>query len=1024
MSLILTRKNEYHSNKRIFDITSLFCFFLCFSINITFAQQSLPRLNYVPESPLSSNFTRYGEIPIDISTGVPKIEIPIYTLKCGTLEVPISISYHAAGVKVRDVSSEVGIGWVLNCGGTISRQIQGQADEFWDSPNTSFRSVAEFNQSLWESTQLDPSNHSFSWDLRMHKLHKDAYSDRFYFKLPNGESGIFREDYLSKQVKLMPYKPFKVTIDRSQPTPTAPNSVLKDIKIVDDNGIKYEFKREGGASSISSWWLKKIISADTKDSIVFYSHVKNISYDIFNDNIEYGDPNLGNIYERTYAHIFPSAGCGNRLKIVKFNNDGLEEDKTLNVEQQVIIDSVVCSTGVIKFQYANDRTDVHAAFYSHTNHRLVKCYVFNSLGKKIEAFNFHQSNYEDRMLLDSVSNKGSNHRFSYNKGYVPPYPIRNNWGQAMFCEDFWGYYNGRYTVSLVPEFNKIWDVNSVFNGITKYPNEQCAQMLILNDIKYPTGGYTTFEYELNKVDPRVYAYNSTDKPSDGSVGGLRVKKIITAERLNSTPIVKSYVYHSDFQLGWGEIHPELYRYRQEVYNYYADNATWGPCREQDFSGTNVCVALPFSPIIGTGGIPIVYNRVEEILGDLNNKIGKVVYFYELPPVGHLSSEPWLESRYTFDRGNYVPKLIKKEEYKVELGSYKLVRNTRRTYSDFKDVIFHTGMNLACKLIFLDHSNPTDFVPNIFDYYLGSFGAGTQIGGSGYLSEIFTSDTKATSKVSMLDSESTVEFHANGDSVKNVTNYSYNDYLQLIGKSTIGSDGKLLKSIFDFPYEFRNQQPYSKMFTRNILAPVIREESFKDLGNGLVLTASTLNEYQLWNQDTCQIYPSVIKIKDLSDGTYKPKVQFLGYDNRGNVESLIGPDGIKESYIWAFNKQLPIIKGRNISLNDLQVASYSALYDVFFATSFDEFLRRLNSRSIADSRTEWTTFNSFLRARVPSSSIIFSYNYNPLVGMSTTTDPKGMTTYYEYDSFQRLKSIKDQQGNIVKSYDYHYKPQTN
>ena len=50
----------------------------------------------------------------------------------------------------------------------------------------------------------------------------------------------------------------------------------------------------------------------------------------------------------------------------------------------------------------------------------------------------------------------------------------------------------------------------------------------------------------------------------------------------------------------------------------------------------------------------------------------------------------------------------------------------------------------------------------------------------------------------------------------------------------------------------------------------------------------------------------------------------------------------------------------------------------------------------------------------------TYTYKPLVGMTSQTDAKGMTTYYEYDAFQRLKTVKDQNGNILKQTDYHYK----
>jgi YD repeat-containing protein len=58
---------------------------------------------------------------------------------------------------------------------------------------------------------------------------------------------------------------------------------------------------------------------------------------------------------------------------------------------------------------------------------------------------------------------------------------------------------------------------------------------------------------------------------------------------------------------------------------------------------------------------------------------------------------------------------------------------------------------------------------------------------------------------------------------------------------------------------------------------------------------------------------------------------------------------------------------------------------------------------------------------PSDAQMTTYTFDPLVGITSTTDPKGEITYYEYDSFQRLKNIKDQYGNILKSYDYNYRP---
>lgn len=72
---------------------------------------------FLPPSPQASALARYGEYPVSLATGVPEISIPLYDIRLGGYTLPVSISYHASGIKVDDVASTVGLGWVLNAGG-------------------------------------------------------------------------------------------------------------------------------------------------------------------------------------------------------------------------------------------------------------------------------------------------------------------------------------------------------------------------------------------------------------------------------------------------------------------------------------------------------------------------------------------------------------------------------------------------------------------------------------------------------------------------------------------------------------------------------------------------------------------------------------------------------------------------------------------------------------------------------------------------------------------------------------------
>jgi len=59
---------------------------------------------------------------------------------------------------------------------------------------------------------------------------------------------------------------------------------------------------------------------------------------------------------------------------------------------------------------------------------------------------------------------------------------------------------------------------------------------------------------------------------------------------------------------------------------------------------------------------------------------------------------------------------------------------------------------------------------------------------------------------------------------------------------------------------------------------------------------------------------------------------------------------------------------------------------------------------------------------PIGAQMSTYTYRPLIGVTSMTDARGITEFYEYDGQGRLSMVKDYQGNITKSYCYNYSGQ--
>ncbi|SHL87325.1 hypothetical protein SAMN05444266_105304 [Chitinophaga jiangningensis] len=56
---------------------------------------------------------------------------------------------------------------------------------------------------------------------------------------------------------------------------------------------------------------------------------------------------------------------------------------------------------------------------------------------------------------------------------------------------------------------------------------------------------------------------------------------------------------------------------------------------------------------------------------------------------------------------------------------------------------------------------------------------------------------------------------------------------------------------------------------------------------------------------------------------------------------------------------------------------------------------------------------------PADAVLTTYTYEPGIGVTSSSDQRGVIRYFEYDNWNRVSVIRDQDGNIIKAAEYKY-----
>jgi hypothetical protein len=450
----------------------------------------------IPPSPAAAALFHDIDVPIDYYTGVQKLSIPIYTVKLGALQVPISLHYRANGIKVEEDAGWTGLQWDLDAGGAVGRSIIGFPDE---DPNIGYRRTAaylgmpnpsDFNgiNAWFDNFSEDNCN---QYTLSLGKT-MEMTPDNYFINLCGNSGRLFFDQNDSPY--LSPFKPWKIS-----------GNEASGYTVVTDDGTTYILQlAENSTNTVetlpsddhstpvtgnTSWYLTQIISANGTDTI-------NLSYKAVSYSVpSYIPPETISIPwsnqtspcgvgtpsgDHTWTYITHSV-TGYILSSISTRNQRV--DLISNANRSDIPDG---SSGM---PYKLDSIRVFAIAPGSPD-VLLRKWVFN-----YDYYNKGAAAVTQRLRLlsliesDPAANLPLQYSFTYHDSTLP--------AKTSMAQDEWGFYNGKNGNStMIPTYT---DPNGVVTTLAdRSVDTTKASLGLLTSIRYPTGGTTSFEYESNR----------------------------------------------------------------------------------------------------------------------------------------------------------------------------------------------------------------------------------------------------------------------------------------------------------------------------------------------------------------------------------------------------------------------------------------------------------------------------------------------------------------------------------------------
>lgn len=476
-----------------------------------------------------------------------------------------------------------------------------------------------------------------------------------------------------------------------------------------------------------------------------------------------------------------------------------------------------------------------------------------------------------------------------------------------------------------------------------------------------------------------------------NLGGIRVKKIIDNNGSGEENI-KEYKYNSINDLNSDDSSVSIYNNS----NYWKCGPKPGIGNVADISAWHDCA----STIYSTDDINETFNSNEErIKYKYVTKLTKNGYEENEYNISQIRNDGYILTRnpiYNVNSSNnqwYANQLLKTRIFssvngapkanpdKEIINEYQLIKSKR-----FDNYNVEPGVSPLPTAPLSSTSTMYPSSGGCYTLYCAVQGA---IAVSHYYNYVFSSKlTKQTTKD-----------YLTGGTITTETNYVYGGqkHNQLTEESTTNSKGELVKKTYKYApdYNAASTTILGGMEAKNMITPIETK-----VFNGSTQISEQKTDY--YEPYTGVFLPQYVYAKKGGNTTVADrKITYNSYDTQGNLTEYTLENGIPVSIIWGYNGQYPIAKIEGAALSGV-----------------NGFIDALQTASNNGSLNKDSFYS--LRSALPN-AMVTTYVYKPLVGVTSITQPNGISEHYNYDTSNRLQSIVNDKGEVLKTFEYHYKP---